>query len=64
MEDITYPDSFGHRFYAIPDGSYFDVPFDTPITSDAIGVNVHFGGHTFDTSDWTAYMDYMEQYVK
>lgn len=22
MEDITYPDSFGHRFYAIPDGSY------------------------------------------
>ena len=23
MEDITYPDSFGHRFYAIPDGSYF-----------------------------------------
>jgi len=23
MEDITYPDSFGHRFYAIPDGSFF-----------------------------------------
>ena len=22
MEDITYPDSFGHRFYAIPDGSF------------------------------------------
>lgn len=22
MEDITYPDSVGHRFYAIPDGSY------------------------------------------
>lgn len=22
MEDITYPDSMGHRFYAIPDGSY------------------------------------------
>ena len=23
MEDITYRDSFGHRFYALPDGSYF-----------------------------------------
>ncbi len=23
MEDITYPDSIGRRFYAIPDGSYF-----------------------------------------
>ena len=23
MEDITYPDSAGHVFYAIPDGSYF-----------------------------------------
>ena len=23
MEDITCPDSIGHRFYAIPDGSYF-----------------------------------------
>lgn len=22
FEDITYPDSIGHRFYAIPDGSY------------------------------------------
>lgn len=22
MEDITYPDSYGHLFYAIPDGSY------------------------------------------
>ena len=22
FEDITYPDSMGHRFYAIPDGSY------------------------------------------
>lgn len=22
MEEITYPDSYGHRFYAIPDGSY------------------------------------------
>ncbi len=22
MEDITYPDSFGHCFYAIPDGSF------------------------------------------
>ena len=23
MEDITFGDSYGHRFYAIPDGSYF-----------------------------------------
>lgn len=22
MEDITYPDSVGHKFYALPDGSY------------------------------------------
>ena len=54
----------GYGMDVIPDGSYFDVPFDTPIASDAIGVNVHSGGHKFDMSDWTAYMDYMEQYVK
>ena len=23
FEDITYPDSLGHIFFAIPDGSYF-----------------------------------------
>lgn len=31
MEDITYPDSMGHTFYAIPDGSYILQRNGTPV---------------------------------
>ena len=54
----------GYGMEVIPDGSYYDVPFDTPIMSEALGVNVHSGGHKFAESDWQAYMDYMNGYVQ
>ena len=54
----------GYGMDVIPDGSYYDVPLDTPIMSESIGVNIHSGGHKFDAADWAAYMDYMEAYVK
>ena len=53
----------GYGMEVIPDGSYADVLYDTPIMSEAMGVNVHFGGHMFDLKDWTAYMDYMDRYM-
>ena len=53
----------GYGMAVIPDGSYYDIPFDTPVMSDGIGVNIHSGGHKFDISDWQSYIDYMNAYV-
>ena len=47
----------------IPDGSYYDVPLDTPVMSEAVGVNIHSGGHKFDLSDWQSYIAYINRYM-
>ena len=59
---VVWRDGYGRE--VIPDGSYYDVPFDTPIVSDSVGVIVHSGGHKFADSDWDAILSYMETYVK
>ena len=53
----------GYQMEVIPDGSYYDVPLDTPVMSEAVGVNIHSGGHKFDLSDWQSYIAYINRYM-
>ena len=54
----------GYGMDVIPDGSYYDMRFDTSVMSESMGVNVHSGGHKFAENDWQVYMIYMNEYVQ
>ena len=53
----------GYKTEVIPDCSYFDLPPDTPVMSEGVGVIIHSGGHEMNLTDWKAYLAYMDEYV-
>lgn len=53
----------GYHMEVIPDSGYEDLPLDTPVMSESVGVNIHSGGHKFDLHDWQSYFAYMNTYL-
>ena len=39
-------------------------PLDTPLISGDLGFHYHTGGHTITTSDWNAFLDFADKYLK
>ena len=55
--------SEGYGQGVIPDGDYYDLPYDTPFTSEGMGFVIHSGGHKLTEEDWENYIAYMEAVV-
>ncbi len=58
---VVWREGYGRE--VIPDIAYYDVPVDSALTSESLGVNIHYGGHRFDEKDWQSYIDYMNRYM-